>query len=117
MWDLSSPNRDQIHVPCIVRQIFNHWTIREVHCLDNFKGMDTGCLSGTSLDISGVLIHLTLLSVSKVSVSLAHLPKEYTVCREIRQSKWGTEPGIKAEALSSHSSLPPLFSPISTLVN
>ena len=117
MWDLSSPNGDQIHAPCIGRQIFNHWTTREVHCLDNFKGTDTGCLSGTSLDISGVLIHLTLLSVSEVSVSLAHLPKEQTVCREIRQSKWGAEPGIKAEALSSHSSLPPLFPLISILVN
>ena len=80
--------------------------------LDNFKGMDTGCLSGTSLAILGVLIHLTLPSVSEVSVSLAHLPKEQIVCREIRQSKWGAEPGIKAEALSSHLSLPPLFSSI-----
>ena len=28
--DLSSPTRDQTHVPCIGRQILNCWTIREV---------------------------------------------------------------------------------------
>ena len=30
MWDLSSPTRDRTHVPCIGRQILNHWTTREV---------------------------------------------------------------------------------------
>ena len=30
MWDLSSPTRDQTQVPCIARQILNHWVIREV---------------------------------------------------------------------------------------
>ena len=30
MWDLSSPTRDQTCVPCIAKQIFNHWTTREV---------------------------------------------------------------------------------------
>ena len=30
MWDLSSPTRDQTCVPCIGRQILNHWTAREV---------------------------------------------------------------------------------------
>ena len=30
MWDLSSRTRDQTHVPCIGRQILNHWTTREV---------------------------------------------------------------------------------------
>ena len=30
LWDLSSPNRDQTHIPCIGRQILNHWTTREV---------------------------------------------------------------------------------------
>ena len=30
MWDLSSLTRDQTHVPCIARQIPNHWTPREV---------------------------------------------------------------------------------------
>ena len=28
--DLSSPTRDQTHVPCISRWILNHWTTREV---------------------------------------------------------------------------------------
>ena len=30
MWDLSSPTRDWTHVPCIGRQILNHWTTRQV---------------------------------------------------------------------------------------
>ena len=30
MWDISSPTRDQIQVPCIARRILNHWTTREV---------------------------------------------------------------------------------------
>ena len=30
MWDFSSPPMDQTHVPCIGRQILNHWTTREV---------------------------------------------------------------------------------------
>ena len=30
MWDLSSPIRDQTRVPCIGRQLLNHWTTREV---------------------------------------------------------------------------------------
>ena len=30
MWDLSSPTRDQTHVPCIARWIPNHRTTREV---------------------------------------------------------------------------------------
>ena len=30
LWDLSSPTRDQTLIPWIRRQIFNHWTIREV---------------------------------------------------------------------------------------
>ena len=29
MWDLSSLTRGQTHVPCIRRQILNHWTTRE----------------------------------------------------------------------------------------
>ena len=30
MWELSSPTRDWSHVPCIERQLLNHWTTREV---------------------------------------------------------------------------------------
>ena len=30
MWDLSSPTRDQTHVPCIGRLILNQWATREV---------------------------------------------------------------------------------------
>ena len=36
--DLSSPTRDQTHVPCISRWILNHWTTREV-CLFIFNGI------------------------------------------------------------------------------
>ena len=30
MWDHNFPTRDQTHVPCIARQIFNQWTTGEV---------------------------------------------------------------------------------------
>ena len=30
IWDLSSPTRDETHVPCFAKWILNHWTIREV---------------------------------------------------------------------------------------
>ena len=36
MWDLGSPSRDQTRVPCIARQILNHWTTREVLSYDLF---------------------------------------------------------------------------------
>ena len=29
-WDLSFPTRERTRVPCIARQILNHWTTREV---------------------------------------------------------------------------------------
>ena len=33
-WVLSSLTRDGTHVPCIARQMLNHWTTREVpHCV------------------------------------------------------------------------------------
>ena len=31
MWDLNSLARDQTHIPCIERQILNHWTTRKSH--------------------------------------------------------------------------------------
>ena len=31
VWDLSSPSRDQTHVPCVMGQIPNPWITREVH--------------------------------------------------------------------------------------
>ena len=30
MWDLNSPTRDQIQIPCVGNQILSHWTTREV---------------------------------------------------------------------------------------
>ena len=29
MWDLSYPTMDPTYIPCIARQIFNHWTTRK----------------------------------------------------------------------------------------
>ena len=37
MWDLISPTRDSTCVPCIGRQIFNHWTTRQVPGVDYLK--------------------------------------------------------------------------------
>ena len=36
MWDLSSPTKDRTCVPCIGRQIFNHWTTREVSIINAY---------------------------------------------------------------------------------
>ena len=30
MWDLSSLTRDQTHIPCMAKEIRNHWTTKEV---------------------------------------------------------------------------------------
>ena len=30
LWNLSSPTRDQTHIPCVARWVLNHWTSREV---------------------------------------------------------------------------------------
>jgi len=44
MWHLSSLFRDQTCTPCIGRQSFNHWTIREAptQCLFEFTGAQRG---------------------------------------------------------------------------
>ena len=38
MWDLSSQTGDQTGIPCIARQILNHWTTREVPHLPLLRG-------------------------------------------------------------------------------
>ena len=50
VWDLSSFTRDQARIPCIGRQILNHWTTREVmsnvvdlKSPDGFCRGDNGC--------------------------------------------------------------------------
>ena len=48
MWDLSSPTRDRTRIPCIGRQILNHWTTREVP-ITMFSNM---CFHLIILDIS-----------------------------------------------------------------
>ena len=37
MWDLISPTRDSTCVPCIGRQIFNHWSTRQVPGVEYLK--------------------------------------------------------------------------------
>ena len=64
MWDLSSLIRDQTHVPCIARQILNHWTTIpekshessfEISSIDERKGI----LSGRLLQVfKSSIIHL-----------------------------------------------------------
>ena len=36
MWDLSWPTKDQSCMPCVARQVLNHWTTREVLWYLNF---------------------------------------------------------------------------------
>ena len=68
-------------------------------CLDNFKGMGTSFLSGTSLEILAMLIHLTLPLASEVSVSLAiRTLQKIKLHREVRESKGDAEPGPEADA-------------------
>ena len=43
MWGLSSQTRDQTHVPCIGRQILNHWTAREVPTIITDNNAQLGC--------------------------------------------------------------------------
>ena len=41
MWDLNSPTRDWTRVPCIARQILNHWTTKEVPGYESLKTLST----------------------------------------------------------------------------
>ena len=44
MWDLSSPSRNQTHIPCFRRQILNYWITGEVLSLLYFKSFS--CITG-----------------------------------------------------------------------
>ena len=46
VWDLSTPTRDQTHIPCIGRWILNHWTTREVPISHFFLALNNTPLSG-----------------------------------------------------------------------
>ena len=46
MWDLSFLTRDRICVPCIERQIFNHWTTREVPTVHFLMRESLACRQG-----------------------------------------------------------------------
>ena len=80
--------------------------------------MGISFLSGTNLDILGMLIHLTLPSASEVSVSLA-IPtlQKSKLHRDVRQPEWDAEPCTEAAALSSYLFLRALFSSTCVLVN
>ena len=41
MWDISFLTRDRTHVPCIGRQIPNHWTTKEVPLISSFFSPST----------------------------------------------------------------------------
>ena len=60
MWDLSCWTRDQTHVPCVSRQILNHWTTREVLTMPlrilNFLNIELFLLTNEAGDV--VIFHL-----------------------------------------------------------
>ena len=68
LWDLSSPNRDQTHIPCIGRQILNHWTTREVPSMRTFKKLSSNILSFLAWGYAYVKIHLDNTSVLCISL-------------------------------------------------
>ena len=47
MWDLSSPTKDQTHIPCIERWRHNHWTTKEVPRSGWFLNILLGLISGS----------------------------------------------------------------------
>ena len=62
MWNLSSLTRDQTHIPCIGRQILNHWTTKKVL----FSRISLYWIS-TSIRIIPCLKHLCLLAVCLIT--------------------------------------------------
>ena len=54
MWDLSHPTRDRTHIPCIARQILNHYTTREVPILIILSHWDSGQFVYQKLPDTGV---------------------------------------------------------------
>ena len=54
MWDLSYPTRDRTRIPCIARQILNHWTTREVPILIILSHWDSGQFMYQKLTDTGV---------------------------------------------------------------
>ena len=69
MWDLSSPTRGWTCVPCIGRQILNHWTAREVLHIYFRISSSQPCLKTT-----GLYENLLLLSSLSISISYSVLP-------------------------------------------
>ena len=68
IWDLSSPTRDQTCIPCIGRQILNHWTTREVPSMRTFKKLSSNILSFLAWVYAYVKIHLDNTSVLCISL-------------------------------------------------
>ena len=59
----SSQTRDRTPVPCVGRQVFNHWTIREVPQLLFDHGIPSGILVGVHQNVLHLVPNLSLSSV------------------------------------------------------
>jgi len=67
MWGLSSPTRDQTQVPCIARQILNHWVIREVPHINLLKLLSPIPFSSKLyIDFTVHSIYITCVSPKKL---------------------------------------------------
>ena len=60
----SSQTRDRTPVPCIGRQVFNHWTIREIPRLLFDYGIPSGILVGVHQNVLPLVPNLSLSSVN-----------------------------------------------------
>ena len=63
MWDRGSPTRGGTHVPCIGRQILNHWSTREVpQLLFSSEFLILAVLPGVKWYLIVVLISIFLIA-------------------------------------------------------
>ena len=63
MWDHGSPTRGGTHVPCIGRQILNHWSTREVpQLLFSSEFLILAVLPGVKWYLIVVLISVFLIA-------------------------------------------------------
>ena len=77
MWNLSSLTRDGTYVPCIGRQILNHWITREVLQMSLFFSLLKRTL-GTSLVVQWLKIYLAMQGTrneSLVQELRSHMPQ------------------------------------------
>ena len=68
MWNLSSLTRDRTHIPCIAKQILNHWTTREVpSCWIFFFLLDTFYL------LTLKLVLLVIIGKEYMEIVMSHV--------------------------------------------